>query len=117
MTTIFINFSLRAFMKKIGVLTGGADCPGLNSVIRAVVRKGIQEGYVVTGVKNGWLGLIENDVKILDLRSTSGILDRGGTILRTSRINPLENPDHIQANKENYKRNGFDALITVGGEE
>ncbi len=104
-------------MKKIGVLTGGADCPGLNSVIRAVVRKGIQEGYVVTGIKNGWVGLIENDMKILDLRSTSGILDRGGTILGTSRINPLDNPEHIQAIKENYKRNGFDALITVGGEE
>jgi phosphofructokinase-like protein len=104
-------------MKKIGVLTGGADCPGLNSVIRAVVRKGIQEGYVVTGIKNGWVGLIENDMRILDLRSTSGILDRGGTILGTSRINPLDNPEQIQAIKENYKRNGFDALITVGGEE
>jgi ATP-dependent phosphofructokinase / diphosphate-dependent phosphofructokinase len=104
-------------MKKIGVLTGGADCPGLNSVIRAVVRKGIQEGYVVTGIKNGWVGLIENDMKILDLRSTSGILDRGGTILGTSRINPLENPEHVQAIKDNYKRNGFDALIAVGGEE
>ena len=55
-------------MRKIGVLTGGADCPGLNSVIRAVVRKGMQEGYVVTGIKNGWLGLIENDMRILDLR-------------------------------------------------
>ncbi len=104
-------------MKKIGVLTGGADCPGLNSVIRAVVRKGIQEGYVITGIKNGWVGLIENDMKILDLRSTSGILDRGGTILGTSRINPLDNPEHVQAIKDNYKRNGFDALITVGGEE
>ena len=104
-------------MKKIGVLTGGADCPGLNSVIRAIVRKGMQEGYVVTGIKNGWVGLIENDMKILDLRSTSGILDRGGTILGTSRINPMENPEHVQAIKENYKRNGFDALIAVGGEE
>jgi len=104
-------------MKKIGVLTGGADCPGLNSVIRAVVRKGIQEGYVITGIKNGWVGLIENDMKILDLRMTSGILDRGGTILGTSRINPMDNPEHIQAIKENYKRNGFDALIAVGGEE
>lgn len=104
-------------MKKIGVLTGGADCPGLNSVIRAVVRKGIQEGYVVTGIKNGWVGLIENDTRILDLRSTTGILDRGGTILGTSRVNPLDNPEHLQLIKDNYKRNGFDALITVGGEE
>lgn len=104
-------------MKKIGVLTGGADCPGLNSVIRAVVRKGIQEGYLITGIKNGWVGLIENDTRILDLRSTTGILDRGGTILGTSRVNPLDNPEHLQLIKDNYKRNGFDALITVGGEE
>ena len=53
-------------MKKIGILTGGADCPGLNSVIRAVVRKSIDEGYVVTGIKNGWAGLIDNDMRILD---------------------------------------------------
>ncbi len=104
-------------MKKIGILTGGADCPGLNSVIRAVVRKGIQEGYVVTGIKNGWVGLIENDTRILDQRSTTGILDRGGTILGTSRVNPLDNPEHLQLIKDNYKRSGFDALITVGGEE
>jgi 6-phosphofructokinase 1 len=104
-------------MKKIAVLTGGADCPGLNSVIRAVVRKGIQEGYVVTGIKNGWQGLVNNDMKILDLRMTSGILDRGGTILGTSRINPLQDKEQVEKIKENYKRNGFDALIAVGGEE
>ncbi len=75
-------------MKRIAILTGGADCPGLNSVIRAVVRKSLQEGYVVTGIKNGWIGLVENDMRVLDLRSISGILDRGGTILGTSRINP-----------------------------
>lgn len=103
-------------MKKIGVLTGGADCPGLNSVIRAVVRKGLQEGYVVTGIKNGWLGLIENDMKVLDLKSVSGILDRGGTILGTSRINPLECADQVQKISENYKKSGIDALIVVGGE-
>ncbi len=106
-------------MKKIGVLTGGADCPGLNSVIRAIVRKAMLEGIVVTGVKNGWRGLIDNDMKILDLRSISGILDRGGTILGTSRINPLKDPHHEQIKKikENYKRSGMDGLIAVGGEE
>jgi len=104
-------------MKKIGVLTGGADCPGLNSVIRAVVRKGMHEGYVVTGIKNGWTGLVDNDMRILDLRSTSGILDRGGTILGTSRINPLEDPNQVEKITENYKRSGIDALIAVGGEE
>ena len=98
-------------MKKIAILTGGADCPGLNSVIRAVVRKGMIEGYVVTGIKNGWLGLVENDMRILDLRLTSGILDRGGTILGTSRINPLENAEQIKQITENYKRGGIDALI------
>ncbi len=104
-------------MKKIGILTGGADCPGLNSVIRSVVRKGMMEGYVITGIKNGWSGLVENDMRVLDLRMTSGILDRGGTILGTSRINPLESQDQIKKITENYKRSGIDALIAVGGEE
>ena len=103
-------------MRKIGLLTGGADCPGLNSVIRAVVRKGLQEGFVITGVKNGWLGLIDNDMKVLDLNLVSGILDRGGTILGTSRVDPFKSPDDIIKIEENYKRSGIDALIVVGGE-
>ena len=104
-------------MKKIGILTGGADCPGLNSVIRAVVHKAMQEGHVVTGIKNGWSGLIENDMRVLDLRATTGILDRGGTILGTSRmVSPL--PDE-QTNQimENFSRSGMNALIAVGGED
>ena len=104
-------------MKKIGIMTGGADCPGLNSVIRAVVRKGMQEGYVVTGIKNGWLGLIENDMRVLDVKSTTGILDKGGTILGTSRVNPLEDEEQVKKIKDNYARSGMDALIVVGGEE
>jgi ATP-dependent phosphofructokinase / diphosphate-dependent phosphofructokinase len=104
-------------MKKIGILTGGADCPGLNSVIRAVVRKGIQDGYVVTGIKNGWQGLIENDLRVLDVKSTAGILDKGGTILGTSRVNPLIDEEQVKKIKENYARSGMDALIVVGGEE
>ncbi|MCB9757300.1 MAG: 6-phosphofructokinase [Candidatus Omnitrophica bacterium] len=104
-------------MKKIGILTGGADCPGLNSVIRAVVRKGMQEGYVVAGIKNGWLGLVENDMRILDIRQTTGILDKGGTILGTSRMTLLDNATQIKQLAENYKRSGLDALIAVGGEE
>jgi 6-phosphofructokinase 1 len=103
-------------MKKIGILTGGADCPGLNAVIRAVVYKGMQEGYVITGVKNGWQGLIDNDTRVLDQRAVSGILDRGGTILGTSRIDPTENPESVEKIRENYKRNGMDAIIAVGGE-
>lgn len=104
-------------MRKIGILTGGADCPGLNSVIRAVVRKGMQEGYVVAGIKNGWIGLVENDMRILDIRQTSGILDKGGTILGTSRVNITHDPEKLKQLAENYKRSGLDALIAVGGEE
>lgn len=103
-------------MKKIGVLTGGADCPGMNSVIRAVVRKAMQEGCVVTGIKNGWMGLVENDMRILDLRLTSDILSRGGTILGTSRQDPPLLNDQVEAIKENFKRNGIDAVIAIGGE-
>ena len=91
-------------MQKIGILTGGADCPGLNSVIRAVVRKAMQDGYVVTGIKNGWNGLVDNDMRVLDLRATSGILDRGGTILGTSRIIPPMKPEQYIAIMENFKR-------------
>lgn len=104
-------------MQKIGVLTGGADCPGLNSVIRAVVRKAMVEGYVVTGVKNGWAGLLENDMRIVDLRLTSGILDRGGTILGTSRMIPPLDTEKMDTIAENFKRSGMDALIAVGGED
>ena len=103
-------------MQKIGILTGGADCPGLNSVIRAVVRKAMIEGYVVTGVKNGWMGLVENDMRVVDLRLTSGILDRGGTILGTSRLVPPLDIAKMDLIAENLKRNGLDALIAVGGE-
>jgi len=104
-------------MKKIGILTGGADCPGLNSVIRAVVRKSIHEGYVVSGIKNGWAGLINNDMRVLDYRSTSGILDRGGTILGTSRLVPPLGKEKSKIIAENFKRAGMDALIAVGGED
>jgi len=104
-------------MAKIGILTGGGDCPGLNSVIRAVVRSGLNEGYEIIGIKNGWKGLIENDVVKLDLTSVSGILPKGGTILGTSRTNPYKKEGDLQKLKDNYKNLGLDALITVGGED
>lgn len=104
-------------MAKIGILTGGGDCPGLNSVIRAVVRKGINEGYEVIGIKNGWKGLIENDAIKLDLAAVSGILPKGGTILGTSRTNPYKKEGGLQKVKDNYKNLGLDALIAVGGED
>jgi 6-phosphofructokinase 1 len=104
-------------MSKIGILTGGGDCPGLNPVIRAVVRKGIDLGYEVIGIKNGWKGMIENDTMPLDLEAVSGILPKGGTILGTSRTNPYKKEGDLQKLKDNYKKMGLDALIAVGGED
>jgi phosphofructokinase-like protein len=104
-------------MPRIGVLTGGGDCPGLNSVIRAVVRKGISEGYEVLGIKNGWKGLIDNDTVQLNLDSVSGILPKGGTILGTSRTNPYKQQGDLQKLKNNYKSLEMDFLIVIGGED
>jgi 6-phosphofructokinase 1 len=104
-------------MLKIGILTGGGDCPGLNPVIRAVVRKGMQEGYEIIGIKNGWKGLIENDTLKLDLGAVSGILPKGGTILGTSRTNPYKKEEDLKKLKNNYAKLGLDALIAVGGED
>jgi len=104
-------------MKKVGILTGGGDCPGLNPVIRAVVRKGLLEGYEITGIKNGWKGLIENDTMPLTIDTVSGILPKGGTILGTSRTNPYKKENGVQKVKENFTKMGLDALIAVGGED
>ena len=81
---------------KVGVLTGGGDCPGLNAAIRAVVRVGEQIGWQMTGVINGWAGLLEPNTRTLDSRSVSGILHVGGTILGTSRTNPARMQGGIQ---------------------
>lgn len=103
---------------KIGILTGGGDCPGLNPVIRAVVRKSLNEGYEVLGIKNGWKGLVENDATKLDLNSISGILPKGGTILGTSRTNPFINEsEEVLKVIKNYEKNKLSALIVVGGED
>jgi 6-phosphofructokinase 1 len=104
-------------MLKIGILTGGGDCPGLNPVIRAVVRKGLNEGYEIIGIKNGWKGLIENDTMALNLDAVSGILPKGGTILGTSRTNPYKKEGDIKKLKDNYKKSDLYALIAVGGED
>lgn len=104
-------------MEKIGILTGGGDCPGLNSVIRAVVRKGIYEAYEIIGIKNGWKGLMESDTIPLNLSSVSGILPKGGTILGTSRTNPYKKEGGLQQVLANYKKLGLSALIVVGGED
>jgi len=102
---------------RIGILTGGGDCPGLNPVIRAVVRYGINEGYEIIGIKNGWKGLIDNDYLILDLNAVSGILPKGGTILGTSRTNPYKKEGGVAKVTENFKKLDLGALIAVGGED
>ncbi len=104
-------------MLKIGILTGGGDCPGLNPVIRAVVRKALLEGYEIVGIKNGWKGLVENDTMRLDINIVSGILPKGGTILGTSRTNPYKKEGDLQKVKDNFKKMGLDALVAVGGED
>ena len=104
-------------MARIGILTGGGDCPGLNSVIRAVVRKALLAGYEIVGIKNGWKGLVENDTLLLNLDTVSGILPKGGTILGTSRTNPYKKEGDLQKVRDNFKKIGLDALVVVGGED
>ena len=99
----------------IGILTGGGDCPGLNAVIRAVVRRADMLGYRIVGIKNGWLGLVKDMTEPLSLLSVSGILPRGGTILGTSRTNPLKSDADKKQVVENLKK--IDYLIAVGGED
>jgi ATP-dependent phosphofructokinase / diphosphate-dependent phosphofructokinase len=103
---------------KIGMLTGGGDCPGLNAVIRAAVRKGTfhyQDEFL--GFMEGWRGLLEDKAMPLDLETVGGILPRGGTILRTSRTNPAKREDGLQRCAENLKKNGCEALIAIGGDD
>jgi len=102
-------------MKTIGILTGGGDCPGLNGVIRAVVRSGLQQGYRTIGIRNGWQGLIEGEVETLTDFSVTGIISRGGTILGTSRTDPLKNPADFERIKNTMKKFAIDALVVVGG--
>jgi 6-phosphofructokinase 1 len=103
---------------RIGMLTGGGDCPGLNAVIRAVVRKGTfhyEDEFV--GFVEGWRGLLEDKTMELSLATVGGILPRGGTILRTSRTNPAKRPDGLQHCAENLQKHGCDALIAIGGDD
>lgn len=102
--------------ERIGILTAGGDCPGLNAVIRAVVRRATADGVEVLGIKNGWRGLVEADVEPLTRDSVTGILPRGGTILGTSRFNPLQDQDTFSQILHNSHKYGLNALIVVGGE-
>jgi 6-phosphofructokinase 1 len=103
---------------RVGILTGGGDCPGLNAVIRGVVRKGIKEhGHSLLGFRNGWAGAVAGDSVELTLQNTSGILHRGGTILGTSRTNPYKSEDGPRRVKRTLQAEGVDALIAIGGED
>jgi 6-phosphofructokinase 1 len=106
---------------RVGLLTGGGDCPGLNAVIRAVVRRGLAErGHSFVGFRHGWAGVLEDDAVELTLLSTAGILPRGGTILGTSRTNPFaagEGSDGAAAIRDTLRAREIDALIPIGGED
>jgi 6-phosphofructokinase 1 len=103
---------------RVGILTGGGDCPGLNAVIRGVVRKGVQEyGYQFTGFRDGWRGPLEGDSAPLGIPQVRGILPRGGTILGSSRTNPLKVAHGIRRIRENLAKQEVDALIVIGGED
>ena len=102
---------------KIGILTGGGDCPGLNAVIRAVVKKSQKNGDTVIGLRGGWKGLVQGDTFELTDAAVSGILPKGGTILGTSRTNPFKNDEDVKKCEENFKKLGFDALVAIGGED
>jgi 6-phosphofructokinase 1 len=102
---------------RVAILTGGGDCPGLNAVIRAVTRRSIDRNHTVTGVREGWRGLIEGKLVELGRREVSGILPRGGTILATSRTNPYKVDDGVERVLERVRANGIDALVAVGGED
>ena len=103
---------------KVGILSGGGDAPGINAVIRAVVRKGIRNyGYEIVGIRDGWRGLIEGEFISLDLKVISGMLPRGGSVLGTSRTNPFKNEGGAQKILKNVKENGVDAVVVIGGED
>ena len=103
---------------RIGLLTGGGDCPGLNAVIRAVVRKGISAyGDELIGFHDGWRGVLEDSFEPLTTESTRGILPRGGTILGSSRTNPYKRDDGPEMVHKTFATHALDGLIAIGGED
>jgi ATP-dependent phosphofructokinase / diphosphate-dependent phosphofructokinase len=103
--------------ERIGMLTGGGDCPGLNAVIRAVTRRSLDRGADVVGVREGWRGLVDGLLQPLGYREISGILPRGGTILGTTRTNPYKTEDGVERVLETFRADGLDALVAIGGED
>jgi ATP-dependent phosphofructokinase / diphosphate-dependent phosphofructokinase len=103
---------------RVALLTGGGDCPGLNAAIRAVARSCFSMDWTVLGIRNGWAGLLgDGQIEELNRRSVSGILHLGGTILGTSRTNPMKREDHMQQVTDNLKRHEIDALVAIGGDD
>ncbi len=103
---------------RVGVLTGGGDCPGLNAAIRAIVRRGIDvHGHEIVGFRDGWRGPLEDEWDELTVESTAGILPRGGTILRTSRTNPFKREGGPQIVRDRLDALGLGGLIAIGGED
>ena len=101
---------------RIGILTGGGDCPGLNGVIRGVVTKGIKDyGYEFVGFRDGWKGPLEALTMPLDLATVKPILAKGGTILGSSRTNPFKIENGVERIKQNLADQGIDVLIAIGG--
>ena len=102
---------------KVGVLTGGGDCPGLNAVIRAVARRSFSRGHEVVGIREGWRGLVDGRFETLGPLEVSGLLPRGGTILGTSRTNPYKLEGGVDAVLESFRGEGLGALVAIGGED
>ncbi len=102
--------------KRIGILTSGGDCPGLNAAIRATAKSAMFEDYEVIGFRNGWRGFLENDHLLLDKVNTSGIIDRGGTILGSSRLSPLKVENGIKITLDNFDKYHLSSLVVLGGE-
>ncbi len=103
-------------IKTIGVLTSGGDAPGMNAALRAVVRAGLHYGKRMIGIYNGYKGLLENDMKELTYRDVSGIINRGGTILKTARCKEFLSPAGVQKAADNAREAGIDALVVLGGD-
>jgi ATP-dependent phosphofructokinase / diphosphate-dependent phosphofructokinase len=102
---------------RVGILTGGGDCPGLNAVIRAVARRSMQRDWEVVGIREGWRGLVDDVLEPLGPREISGLLPRGGTILGTTRTNPYRLDRGVERVRETFARAQLDALVAIGGED
>src|SRR5262245_37398312 len=103
---------------KVGLLTGGGDCPGLNAVIRAIVQRVHNDGGSCVGILEGWKGLVRGDARPLSVLETDGIIGLGGTILGASRTNPFKKAEEdVPRLRENFARMGLDALVAIGGDD